>query len=482
MFKKFLSVAAALLCGMGAWSFELESPARIFPADSLVTLRFKAVSSWAKKNFDTVKVGYIRNDRRRISTGEQLWLGAPELIKFERENGDTIVIRDIPLRGEHEHAFQFLVPKKYAKWKPGMAVKYEERFRYVYTLRPDLFKMRPFKGETHQHSTISIHAYVVPEGHVRYARAAGYDFIAVTDHARWEQNPIVAKAAKESGSGLVTFNGEEFHSQYNVLHGVCIGAPFQITESQKDLPKKFYEEKVKPIIPEVRKELPDLDGHEVLRIAEGIALARKAKATGAVVIYCHPHWKYRGRYNAPPVYTKYMLSHNDFDAVEIVNCQINSAGDPNYQNINLLLELAYAGGRRWPVVSASDNHRVSDVARFRRNHNIIFAPECTFPEFKSALLNERLVASVETPLWDKKTDRPIYFGSWRTVELATFLFDCGYWKKHDALTMKQSELIAKFLDGDKSVVPQIEKMAKEIDACRESLYCADPKVVKPIRK
>ena len=132
-------------------------------------------------------------------------------------------------------------------------------------------------------------------------------------------------------------------------------------------------------------------------------------------------------------------------------------------------------------MSASDNHRVSNVAAFRRNHNIIFAPKCTFPEFKSALLNERLVASVETPLWDKKTDRPIYFGSWRTVQLATFILDSGYWKKHDALTMKQSELIAKFLDGDKSVVPQIQALAKEIDAFRESLYCADPAVVKPIK-
>ena len=69
MFKKFLSVAAALLCGVGVWSFELEGPARIFPADSRVTLRFKAVSKWAKQNFDTVQVGYVRDDRRRISTG-----------------------------------------------------------------------------------------------------------------------------------------------------------------------------------------------------------------------------------------------------------------------------------------------------------------------------------------------------------------------------------------------------------------------------
>ena len=100
---------------------------------------------------------------------------------------------------------------------------------------------------------------------------------------------------------------------------------------------------------------------------------------------------------------------------------------------------------------------------------------------KSALLNERLVASVETPLWDKKTDRPVYFGSWRTVQLVTFIFNSGYWKQHDDLTMKQSELIAKFLDGDKSVVPQIKELAKEIDALRESFYCTDPEVAKPIR-
>lgn len=457
--------ALALFAAAAGHGFEL--PARIYPADSMATLRFRAASDWAKKHFRTVRVGYIRDDRR-FSDGRQFRERGPrfEDLKIKREGEDTIVVK-VPLRGEHRHAFVFYLPLKKGEKKR------EERFYAVCTLAPDAFALRPFKGEIHQHSNVS-DGRTEPRDHVRYARAAGFDFIAVTDHRSSRQNPIVAAAAKDSGSGLVTYPGEEMHNVGHILHSICLGANevMSITRRTPELVAGAA-----PILEKLRSELPDMHETERRSLAEALYLARRARAKGAVVIYCHPYWKPYGRCNAPPEFTKSILSRGDFDAVEIANGQFNY---DNYLTAALLYELAAATGRRWPVVSASDNHNVSNVDRLRRNCNIIFAPNASFPEFKKALREHRLVAAVDTLSWNKKSSRPILFGSWRFVKLATFLEDSGYWKRHDKLAAAQAQLIAKFLAGDESAVPKIRELAAAIDRLRESFYCSDPEVVRPL--
>ena len=441
--------------------------ARIYPADSMATLRFRAVSPWARKNFKHVKVGYVRDDRR-FSNGAELRERGPrfENLKFTREGDDTIVVT-VPLRGEHEHTFSFHLPRKKGEKNPEM------RQVTICTLAPDTFQLRPFKGEIHQHSNVS-DGRTDPRNHVQYARAAGLDFVAVTDHWHSEQNPIVAAAAKDSGCGLVTYPGEEMHNVAHVLHSICLGAPkvMSIRERNAELVKG-----ADPILRELRMELPDMHDSERRSLAEALYIARRARKHGAVLIYCHPHWRPGGRYNAPPEFTRYILTHDYFDAVEIANGQFNH---DNYLTAALLYELAAATGRRWPVVSASDNHNVSNVDRLRRNCNIIFAPNASFPEFKKALREHRLVAAVDTVNWSKKSSHPILFGSWRFVKLATFLENIGYWKRHDKLAAGQAPLLQKFLAGDRSVVPELEKSAAEIDALRESIYCDSAEVVRPL--
>ena len=68
------------------------------------------------------------------------------------------------------------------------------------------------------------------------------------------------------------------------------------------------------------------------------------------------------------------------------------------------------------------------------------------------------------------------------MKLATFLEDSGYWKRHDKLAAAQAQLIAKFLAGDKSAVPEIEKLAAGIAKWRNDFYCTDPQVVKPLKR
>ena len=463
---KFLTVLA-LCCVIRAYGFDID--ARIYPADSMATLRFRAVSAWGKKNFNSVKVGYVRDDRR-FSNGTELRERGPRLenLKFKREGDDTIVVR-VPLRGEHEHTFFFHLPRKKGEKNPEM------RKVAIYTLAPDAFKLRPFKGEIHQHSNVS-DGRTPPRDHVMYARAAGLDFLAVTDHWHNEQNPVVASVAKDSRCGLVTYPGEEMHNVSHILHSVCLGAPKVMTmrERNAELAKG-----AKPILAQLRRELPGMHDSERRSLAEALYIVRRARKLGAMVIYCHPHWHPYGRYNAPPGFTRYILEHEDFDAVEITNGQVYH---DNYLTFALLYEIAAAKGRRWPVVSASDCHNVRNIQALKRNYNILFAPNCSFAEFRNGLREYRVVAAVETMTLNRKTTHPTFFGSWRMVKLATFLEDNGYWKKHDKLAAAQSPLLEKFLAGDKSAVPELEKLASAIDALRKNYYCDDPAVVTPLAR
>lgn len=450
-----------------AHGFDIE--ARVYPADSMAVLRFRAVSAWGKKNFKLVKVGYVRDDRRH-SDGMELRERGPrfENLKFKREGDDTIVVK-VPLRGEHEHTFFFHLPRKKGEKNPEM------RKIAICTLAPDAFELRPFKGDIHQHSNVS-DGRTPPRDHVMYAREAGLDFVAVTDHWHSEQNPIVAAAAKDSGCGLVTYPGEEMHNVAHVLHSICLGAPkvMSIRERNAELARG-----AKPILAQLRRELPGMHDSERRSLAEALYIVRRARKHGAVVIYCHPHWQPHGRYNSPPEFTRFILSHDDFDAVEIANGQVNH---DNYLSFALLYEIAAATGRRWPVVSASDCHNVKNVQLLKRNYNILFAPDCSFAEFKRGLREFRVVAAVETMNMNRRNTHPTFFGSWRMVKLATFLEDNGYWKKHDRLAAAQGPLLKKFLAGDKSVVPELKKLASEIDALRKNYYCDDPEVVTPLAR
>ena len=454
-------IAVCVCAPRAATGFEPEYS--VYPADSTVTLRFVPKSEWAKKNFahPKLKVSYVRDDRR-FSGGEEFRDAGREPLRFKREGGAIVIT--LPLRGEHEHSFAFYTPKK----KKTDRFADITRFASVYTLRPDLFALRPFKGEIHQHSKFSPDGKMPVEQHIRYGREAGFDFIAVTDHYNWDQNPVAIAFARDSGSGLTVYPGEEIHNKAS-LHAICLGAPRKM--SQMERTPEFAAE-WQPIYEQLLKECPGVDRNELKALAETLAVIRRAKASGAMVIYSHPFWKYHGRFNSPFFMSEYILSHNEVDAVEIVNGDINGSGK-NSLTAAWLYELAFKTGKRWPVVSAGDCHNVSQLERLRRNYNIILARNCSLEEFRAAVTEFRSVAAIDTVDRYKKLPHPVFYGPLRICRFADFLYDSGYWKKHDRLTKKQAELIAKYLDGDRSVVSEIRKLAAEIDALREALYAPD---------
>ena len=56
------------------------------------------------------------------------------------------------------------------------------------------------------------------------------------------------------------------------------------------------------------------------------------------------------------------------------------------------------------------------------------------------------------------------------MRYANFLDAAGYWKKHDEIARKQGVLIQKLRKGDQSVLPEITKLAEEINQYRSDFY------------
>ena len=444
----FLLPSMTILFACTIFGFEL--PERIYPADIDTELRFTAKSEWAKKNLNVVRVGYVRDDSRFMNSDKPQRNGYENLPV--RIDGNDLVVR-ARLRGEHRHTFLLTVPAEKGK-KP------EKRAIAVLTLGPELFRLRPFKGNTHQHSNVSDGKYS-PEEHVAWARHAGFDFVSVTDHGKHTQNNRALAAAGESGSGLRVYVGEEMHSPQGVLHSIALGAPQALSRPRS----AEFQAEIKPLLDRLKKEHPEVDAAELLFLAESLNRVETAHKAGAMVVYCHPQWMRLHRLNAFPFYNDYLLRHGNFDAVEIVNGPLDQPNhNHNLVHAGKLYELAAETGKKIPVVAGSDCHDVKRSWYYPHVFNIIFAPDASFDSFRSAVKEFRSVAAAGT-----KKDK-YYFGPSQFIAYAYFLDEIGFWQDHDKLARRQAELLIRYLNGEKTVKPEIERLAGEINAAREKFF------------
>jgi len=469
MNKFFLSIAAAAVMVGGAAAFEL--PVRIYPAGTETVLRLKPKSEWAKKWMKTVgammaegghrfrvrqwpAVGYMREDRRHSSSDKLQLKGYPEETKFAVE-GDELLV-SVKLRGADKHAITFVEdPADTAKY-------YKYRHLRVMTLEPELFKLRPFKGNVHQHSTVSDGKFS-PQEHTAYARIAGFDFVGVADHAKYEQNVPAVKAAAGCRSGLAVYPAEELHSPGYILHGLSIGAAKGLSQTERT---PEFNAAVKPVFDELAKKYPAVDKDELLICAEAILLARRAKAEGALTVYCHPAWVTRIFRNNTRTISDILIRSREFHGVEIINSSMwHASGAENTETMAQFYDICVETGSKIPVMSSSDSHNAAHKD-YRLYFNIFFGENDSFASFKDAFINFRSVASFEL----KSIYHTRHFGPFKFVRYANFLDEIGYWFKHDELAKKQGELMLKYLKGDHSVVPEIARLAQEINKHRESIY------------
>ncbi|MBR2509866.1 MAG: hypothetical protein IKB71_08975 [Lentisphaeria bacterium] len=453
-------------------AFELKQ--RIYPENTAVTLHFKAVSEWAvdwlqkyaeclKNNQKAGKlpfIGYTSEDHSFSSKDEYKKRSIPQPLDFKINNKEITV--ELKLKEANFYQIVFakpLIPNQ--KRQDNRVVK-------ILALDAETFKLRPFKGNLHQHSKFSDGKFT-PEEHVAYARLAGFDFFGLSDHGIYRQNAPVMKFAIESQSGITVYPAEELHTPGALLHGLSIGGTKR--HSVTGIRHPAWLKKVQPVYDELAKKYPQTKHEQLLLLAESLLLARRAKADGALTVFCHPAWRVSFHRHTTMEMAKFIMQQKEFDVVEVINGSMSGKSRrENMETLSMFHEICIQTGVRKPIMSSSDSHNVSNP-NYSRNYNVIFAPDCTFPSFKAAFLNGRAVASYDIDYSGKKNNpQPLHFGSAEYVRYANFLDEIGYWRRHDSAAGKQGSLIQQYHKGDKKVLPQIVKLADKINQLREEIY------------
>ena len=120
----------------------------------------------------------------------------------------------------------------------------------LYSLYPDLMKLRPYKGDIHLHSLCS-DGMEAPEYVAARYREEGFDFIAVTDHGKYAPSLHTMKFWKDLRNGFRLFPGEEVHTPDNPVHIINFGGTFSVNDLAQNEPERYRRE-----VEEISRSLP----------------------------------------------------------------------------------------------------------------------------------------------------------------------------------------------------------------------------------
>lgn len=345
------------------------------------------------------------------------------------ENGQIRL--KLPVAGEAERTIQLAIPPD-KKAKPK--AKEEVVFSVVFcALDPDLFALRPRKGDFHAHSQVSDGKFT-PFAVGAHGRRAGLDFFALADHRKLEGSEKMVADFAPYKLPYLTCLGQEFHSDQNVVHSVAFGLTKGVNE-WVDANRETYDKQVAA----AEKELAgrNLTDFERKHVASAQVLYRIARQNGAeLVIFCHPYWRPSGRFNGPPRFTDAMLDLGEFDALEMPN-------SPEYTRLFLTVDKVLdkaREGKNFRFVGASDTHDASHP-NFGKTHTVAFTKELTLKAIAEAVKSGN---SVTVHNLDPKN--PIVLGPWRQAKYTYFLLE-NYFPAHDEICRQQGELLLAAANG-----------------------------------
>lgn len=309
----------------------------------------------------------------------------------------------------------------------------ERASSYVYAVDSDYKKLRPFKGDTHLHTTGSDGAYTPFEVALLY-RKSGYDFIAITDHHKMQPSVEAIAKVKTLTSDFTVFQSEEVHNRdMGYFHIVNFGATKSVNEWIEEDQDRTHREVVKVLNSLDKTKIPE--SADAYAIAYRIMVANKIREFGGIAIMAHPFWDVYGEYNTPTEEVEYVWRHFGYDALEVLASTDKVDNGDNLQ-VALWEELR-AEGLKIPVIGASDFHNLDIYNHFNKHFTLVLSESAN--DIKQAIKNELSVA-VERA----NDERFFVVGRFRAVKYARFIlaeFYPEYVKlcKNHALAMENQD-------------------------------------------
>lgn len=306
----------------------------------------------------------------------------------------------------------------------------------VYALLPDLYRLRPLKGDLHVHSLRSDgmeEPAVVAANH----RSCGFDFVAITDHNRYFPSMEAREAFEGLGSGLLILNGEEVHTPGTGVHIVHVGGRRSVAQRYVKFRDEYEAE-----VAEIEKNLPENERGEAFILARTRWAVENIHAAEGLAILPHPYWiPKNGVYNLPDALTEMLFKSKLFDAYELVGAMDENGG--NNRSAAKFAQMR-AEGVDLPIVGSSDAHGTLGYPRFNEYYTVALAEEKAREGVLGAI-KSGLTVAVETM---RDTDGKCYIvhGSYRLMSYARFLLD-HYFPRYTEICQSESFFIRATLTG-----------------------------------
>lgn len=333
---------------------------------------------------------------------------------------------------------------------------------HFYTVKDDLLALRPFKGDFHMHSNnsdgVESPAYVAGA-----CRRAGLDWMALSDHRKYEPSAKLPEAFQGVPIDLRIYPGEECHSPDNPVHIIAFGHNSGI----RDLYMDAAEPQARAEVAELVKKLAPLPADvNKWHYASCQWVTGKIHERGGLAMLCHPYWVTRGAHNIAEPLLGALLDANFFDTLEVVSG--NPSDEANGYDSDVLQASRYAQGRadglKISACGISDAHGCERGETFGRNFTVVFAPNADLPNIQSAIKRGNCTA-VEI----MRGERPQVEGGYRLTKYTLFLLR-EVMPQHDELCVEEGRLMLSHAAGKTGAADRLKACQGQIKALYDQYW------------
>ncbi len=301
----------------------------------------------------------------------------------------------------------------------------------VYAVDQDLYERFPYMGDLHVHTCFS-DGRESPEYVASTYRKHGFDFIAITDHRRYEPSMRAIHAYEGVKLDFKLYPGEEVHAPNNHIHIVHFGGDYSVNKLYEDNEAKYYEE-----VAEIQKTLGDLGDDSAFEYASCLWVYKKIAEAKGLSIFAHPHWL-ADVYHVRDSMTSTMLANAPFDAFELLG---GMSVEENNMQTAFYNQARQNGSHNYGIVGSSDSHGCIQRPYFNQTKTIAFSPSNSRDDIVCAIKNKYSVAVEHITGENYRV-----YGDYRLVSFALFLLR-EYFPVHDELCFEEGRAMFDLVKG-----------------------------------
>ncbi len=333
----------------------------------------------------------------------------PHTDKYRIDEDNRLIALDIDVNGG-EAKFNF-TPFGEQRHRVYIDTGVKKEVIEIYSLEEDLYKLTPFKGDTHLHTTESDGLFTPIETVAAYYEA-GFDYMAITDHHKYAGSAKMAATMDKIAKHFKVYPGEEVHNRgMGYFHIINFGASASVNEIINADPDGVFE-KITQNAAEIKKQYTLPDSIDEKEFAFRLWVSQKIREFGGLSVLCHPYWDAYGEYNMQTPMLEFLLENGIYDAFEVVDDDDHTGNGVNLQTA-IYNEMS-ANGIKVPIVGASDCHSVvSDI----------FDKFFTYAFCEKVSNIKQAVKDLKTVAVERIGNEYRVYGPFRLVKYARFLCD-----------------------------------------------------------